>query len=112
VASVFISHSSSARDAAQRLEERLQAEGFGELFIDFDPEQGIPAGRNWEREFYAQLRKTDALIFLMRRAIEDGRSSLRMRSELERLATDWEQADPINETITKRPAGCSGGQRG
>jgi hypothetical protein len=64
LASLFISHSSSDRDAAQRLAERLHAEGFAALFLDFDPERGIPAGRNWERELYAQLRKTDALIFL------------------------------------------------
>ena len=64
MASLFISHSSSDRDAAQRLAERLRAEGFAALFLDFDPEQCIPAGRNWERELYAQLRKTDAVIFL------------------------------------------------
>jgi WD40 repeat protein len=64
VASLFISHSSSDRDAAQRLGERLRAEGFAALSLDFDPEEGIPAGRNWERELYAQLRKTDAVIFL------------------------------------------------
>jgi energy-coupling factor transporter ATP-binding protein EcfA2 len=64
VASLFISNSSSDREAAQRLVERLRAEGFAALFLDFDPEQGIPAGRNWERELYAQLRKTDAVIFL------------------------------------------------
>src|ERR687896_1775729 len=64
MASLFISYSSSDRDAAQRLAKRLRAEGFAALFIDFDPEQGIPAGRNWERELYAQLRKTDAVVFL------------------------------------------------
>src|SRR5919107_3464722 len=64
MASLFISHSSSDRDAAQRLAERLRAEGFAALFVDFDPEQGIPTGRNWERELYTQLRKTDAVIFL------------------------------------------------
>jgi hypothetical protein len=64
LASLFISHSSSDRDAAQRLAERLRAEGFAALFLDFDPDQGILAGRNWERELYAQLRKTDAVIFL------------------------------------------------
>jgi WD40 repeat protein len=64
VASLFISHSSSDWEAAQRLAERLRTEGFAALFLDFDPEQGIPAGRNWERELYAQLRKADAVIFL------------------------------------------------
>jgi energy-coupling factor transporter ATP-binding protein EcfA2 len=34
------------------------------LFVDFDPEQGIPAGRSWERELYAQLRRADAVVFL------------------------------------------------
>jgi hypothetical protein len=111
LAALFISHSSSDRDAAQRLGDRLRAEGLAALFIDFDPDQGIPAGRPWERELYAQLRKTDALIFLLRQAIEE-RSSLRMRSELERLASDWEQADLANEIITKRQALWSGGQRG
>jgi hypothetical protein len=112
LASLFISHSSSDRDAAECLEKRLHAEGFAALFLDFHLEQGIPAGRNWERELYAQLRKTDTLIFLLHHAIEEARSSLRMRSELELLATDWKQADLVNETITKTQALCSGGQRG
>jgi hypothetical protein len=64
VAFVFISHSSSDRDAAERLGERLRAEGFATQFLDFDPDQGIPADRNWERQLYTQLRKTDAVIFL------------------------------------------------
>ncbi len=42
--------------------ERLRAAGFAALFVDFDPEQGIPAGRSWERELDAQLRRTDAVI--------------------------------------------------
>src|SRR3712207_4746592 len=64
MASVFISHSSRDRAVAQWAVERVRAVGFAALFIDFDPEQGIPAGRNWERELYAQLRKTDAVVFL------------------------------------------------
>src|SRR3954447_176575 len=64
MASLFISHSSRDRAAAERVRERLRAEGFAALFLDFDPAQGIPAGRSLERELYAQLRKTDAVIFL------------------------------------------------
>jgi WD40 repeat protein len=64
MASLFISHSSADRTAALRVRDRLQAEGFASIFLDFDPQQGIPAGRNWERELYAQLRKTDAVVFL------------------------------------------------
>src|SRR5688572_8894081 len=30
--------------------QRLQVEGFAALFLDFDPADGIPAGRDWEQE--------------------------------------------------------------
>src|SRR5215207_7687423 len=62
--SLFVSHSSGDRVAAERVAERLQVEGFAALFLDFDPAYGIPAGRNWEQELYVQLRKTDGVIFL------------------------------------------------
>ena len=42
----------------------MKAAGFAALFVDFDPEQGIPAGRDWERELYTRLRRTDAVVFL------------------------------------------------
>ena len=60
--SLFISHSSHDRSAAEGISERLRAQGFGALFLDFDPQQGIPAGRSWERELYAQLRRNDAVV--------------------------------------------------
>jgi hypothetical protein len=64
MASLFISHSSHDREAAERVAQRLRVEGFAALFLDFDPADGIPAGRDWERELFAQLRKTDGVIFL------------------------------------------------
>src|SRR3954463_15102064 len=64
MASIFVSHSSQDRAATEQVAARLRAAGFAALFVDFDPEQGIPTGRNWERELYAQLRRTDAVIFL------------------------------------------------
>jgi WD40 repeat protein len=64
MASLFVSHSSRDLAATKRVVERLSAEGFAALFLDFDPAQGIPAGRAWEPELYAQLRKTDGVIFL------------------------------------------------
>jgi energy-coupling factor transporter ATP-binding protein EcfA2 len=64
MASLFVSHSSLDRDEAERVAQRLQVEGFAALFLDFDPAYGIPAGRDWERELYAQLRKTDGVVFL------------------------------------------------
>src|SRR3954454_17774858 len=68
MASVFVSHSSRDRAVTERVVARLRAAGFAALFVDFDPEQGIPAGRSWERELYAQLRRTDAVIFLASQA--------------------------------------------
>jgi WD40 repeat protein len=62
--SLFLSYSSLDRPVATRVRDRLQAEGFAALYIDFDPDNGTPAGRVWERELYAQLRKTDAVVFL------------------------------------------------
>jgi tetratricopeptide (TPR) repeat protein len=64
MASLFISHSSKDQEAAARVRDRLRAEGFHALFVDFDPDQGIPAGRNWEQELYTQVRKADAVVFL------------------------------------------------
>ncbi len=62
--SLFVSHSSEDSARTGRLCDRLQAEGIEALFVDFDPTLGIPAGRNWERELYAQVRKADAVVFL------------------------------------------------
>jgi TIR domain/AAA ATPase domain len=64
MASLFVSHSSHDRGEAERVAQRLQAEGFAALFLDFDPAHGIPAGRDWKRELFSQLRKSDGVIFL------------------------------------------------
>jgi energy-coupling factor transporter ATP-binding protein EcfA2 len=64
VSSLFISHSSRDAPKTAELAAWLRAEGFQALFVDFDPDAGIPAGRNWERELYAQLRKADGVVFV------------------------------------------------
>src|SRR4051812_21613642 len=61
---LFVSHSSEGDAGATRVAAFLDDRGFGSLFLDFDPAQGIPAGRNWERELYARLRQADAVVFL------------------------------------------------
>lgn len=43
---------------AHELTERLKGKNVPSLFHAFDPEQGIPAGRDWER----QLRGCNAMI--------------------------------------------------
>jgi len=62
--SLFISHSSRDRVAAQRVHQWLRDAGYQALFLDSDPSDGIPAGCRWEAELYVQLRRTDGVIFL------------------------------------------------
>ena len=61
---VFVSHSSKDQSVTERVCRRLEAAGVAAPWADFDPEHGIPAGRNWERELYAQLRQADAVVFI------------------------------------------------
>ncbi len=43
----------------------LQAQSHQSIFLDFDPANGIPAGRNWEQELYRRLRVCRAVIVLL-----------------------------------------------
>jgi hypothetical protein len=61
---IFISHSSRDSDAAKSLKEYLEANGHSSLFLDFDPADGIPAGRDWEREIYQRIRTCQAMIVI------------------------------------------------
>jgi WD40 repeat protein len=62
--SLFVSHSGRDRGVAQRVHQWLRNAGYQALFLDFDPSDGIPVGRRWEAELYAQLRRTDGVVFL------------------------------------------------
>lgn len=61
---IFVSHSSADDASAKYVADWLTSRGFRALFLDFDPAQGIPAGRNWEQELYARLRQAAAIVFL------------------------------------------------
>lgn len=61
---IFISHSSKDNAKAEEIIAWLEAKGFESIFLDFDPEQGIPAGRNWEREIYRRLHRCRSVVFL------------------------------------------------
>lgn len=61
---IFISHSSRDQLAAEAMAARLRAQGYQSLFLDFDPADGIPAGRDWEREIYARLRSCSGVVVL------------------------------------------------
>lgn len=64
MASLFLSHSGQDRSVVDEVRGRLAAEGFDAVFLDYDPDQGIPAGRSWETELYSALRRADAVLFL------------------------------------------------
>src|SRR5690242_284231 len=62
--SLFLSHSSHDRDVVNDILRRLRAEGFEAIFLSYDPEHGIPAGRKWEPELYSALQRSDAVLFV------------------------------------------------
>ncbi|MEM7352674.1 MAG: TIR domain-containing protein [Acidobacteriota bacterium] len=64
MSAIFISHSSHDNEAAAEVRARLAELGHRSIFLDFDPADGIPAGRSWEQELYAQLRACQAIIVL------------------------------------------------
>lgn len=61
---IFISHSSADNDYAQKVIDYLKQIGHQSVFLDFDPNYGIPAGRDWEKELYNKLRKCQVVIIL------------------------------------------------
>lgn len=61
---IFISHSSRDNSDAEEVATRLRRQGYQSLFLDFDPADGIPAGRNWEREIYTRLRACSGVVLL------------------------------------------------
>ena len=64
MASIFLSHSSQDNEVAADLSRRLKEHGYDSLFLDFDPDSGIKAGRDWERELYRNLKLARAVIVL------------------------------------------------
>ena len=64
MSSIFISHSSKDNRAAEQIAGWLRKQNFESLFLDFDPQFGIPAGRDWKQELYRQMRACNAVIIL------------------------------------------------
>ena len=67
MSAIFICHSSADSEIASRVRDVLEKEGHRSVFLDFDPARGIPAGRDWEKELYAQLRACRACVVLAAR---------------------------------------------
>jgi hypothetical protein len=64
MATIFLSHSSNDNEVAVDLSRRLKLKGYDSLFLDFDPDSGIKAGRDWERELYRNVKLAGAVIVL------------------------------------------------
>ncbi|MBT8367486.1 MAG: toll/interleukin-1 receptor domain-containing protein [Deltaproteobacteria bacterium] len=64
MSAIFISHSSRDDKVASEISNWLAELGHRSVFLDFDPVEGIPAGRSWEKELYARLRACRAVIVL------------------------------------------------
>jgi WD40 repeat protein len=64
VTSLFLSHSNEDKVAVEAVKRRLQQAKVEAFFVDYDPELGIPLGRNWERELYSAFQRADGIIFL------------------------------------------------
>lgn len=62
---IFISHSSADSATALELKHWLEAQGHNSLFLDFDPEEGIKGGSDWEQTLYQKLRQCQAVIALL-----------------------------------------------
>jgi len=61
---LFISHNSADNRITEEIRQRLEKAGHHCVYVDFDPEQGIAAGQDWERDLYRELRACRALIIL------------------------------------------------
>ena len=64
MSTIFISHSTLDKTIALQVLERLRKQGYEALFLDSDPEAGIKAGRDWERDLYRNLKLAAAVVVL------------------------------------------------
>ena len=64
MSAIFISHSSQDNAVAEEIRTWLAEQGHRSVFLDFDPADGIPAGRDWEQELYRNIRVCRAVIVL------------------------------------------------
>jgi formylglycine-generating enzyme required for sulfatase activity len=69
VSRIFLSHSSTNNAEAVALRDWLEREGWkDEIFLDLDPQGGIPAGERWERALNEAANRCEAVLFLVSKA--------------------------------------------
>ena len=60
---LFLSHSSKNDYESLALKDWLIQQGWNDIFLDLDPEDGILAGQRWERALHEAANRCDAVIF-------------------------------------------------
>ncbi len=62
---LFISHSSLDNDAAIRVRDWLRAQGWGDVFLDLDPQRGLAPGQRWQEELKRAGENCAAVVALV-----------------------------------------------
>jgi hypothetical protein len=73
MARVFVSHSNLDHQAASRIKNWLQDQGFEAPFLDFDKHTGIAPGAEWEQVLYREIQRTQALLILRTKHWDDSK---------------------------------------
>jgi tetratricopeptide (TPR) repeat protein len=67
MSAIFLSHSNKDDFEAIAIRDWLNENGWGEVFLDLDPEQGNDAGKRWERALLEEAARCEAVVFLVSR---------------------------------------------
>jgi WD40 repeat protein len=62
---LFISHSSADNAAAIRVRDWLKANGWGQVFLDLDPAEGIAPGHRWQQELKLAGERCSGVVVLL-----------------------------------------------
>ncbi len=62
---LFISHSSRDNAAAITIRDWLKEHGWGEVFLDLDPEQGLAPGHHWQQELKQAGERCSGVLVLL-----------------------------------------------
>jgi hypothetical protein len=65
VAAIFISHATHDSAVAAEIKAWLDAQGYENVFLDFDKESGLHAGKEWERQLYENIERCHAVILVI-----------------------------------------------
>jgi WD40 repeat protein len=62
---LFISHSSADNEAALRIRDWLRNHGWGQVFLDLDPVEGIVPGQRWQQELKLAGERCSGVVALV-----------------------------------------------